>query len=299
MLLCAGPVQAQESPVEKRSPAAEVEPPPAPAEEKLRFEVWGGATGEAKVEGERGGCAISEGGLSLDYANLNFSYARKSYDWDNPRELPFGNGREEPWNGFQAVGFGLRHFGVVNRKWRYFTGGGLSSAFEDGGSAPVSLRAFGGLTYVGRPGWQVSFGLGLSHHQLYTSLMPMIGLKWNRGDGPGGGGAGWSLSLGFPETSVAYRFSPAARLRLGLAFDRDLYRLADGNVASPGGYLESQDLMVGLYLDLIPGDRFRLTLGLQHLFGRELTLYDRDERELKTFDLDPAPGAVVNLSFMF
>ncbi|MBU2550929.1 MAG: hypothetical protein KKB20_21135 [Proteobacteria bacterium] len=296
---CCVDVRAQENQGREQSPAAEVQPPPRPARERVRVEVWGGGVGQADLEGSQGGFSLFRTGLALDYADFKFAYARKVYSWDDNQHLPFGNRGEDPWTGFQALGVSFRRFGPVTPQWMYFAGGGVSSSFEDGASGLVGPRAFGGFTYAGSPGWQVSLGLGVFHNRVHDTILPMIGANWNRGRGSGRDAAGWAFSLGFPETSVAYRFNSTVRLRLGLSFDRDIYQLCGGNPASPGGYLETQDLIGGLYLDLAPADRFRLTFGLQHVFGRELTLYDRDERELRTYDVDSSLGGVINAVFVF
>ena len=290
---------AQELAAEARSPADEVQTLPRPEKKKAKIKVWTGFVGRSDIGNDQGQVEYIRSGLSVSVSRFSFSYQGKSYAWGDRQRLPFGNRNDDPWSELRAVGLKLSHFGALDRKFRYFIGGRLSSSYEQGASGLLGVGAYGGLLYGVSRRWQLSFGMGISHNKVNTNVLPMFGLSWNRGPGGGAAVKGWSASIGFPETSVSYRFNPEVALRLGLSFDKDIYRLSGGSTAQPDGYLETQDAILGLYLDLNPTKRFKVILGVQGNFAREMVLYDRDERHVRTYDLDPAWGGVLNLALSF
>ena len=60
-----------------------------------------------------------------------------------------------------------------------------------------------------------------------------------------------------------------------------------------------KDMILGLHLEYEPVDQLRLSLGLRRFFGRSLTVYDRQENELQSDDVDPAWSIIGGVSYWF
>ena len=60
-----------------------------------------------------------------------------------------------------------------------------------------------------------------------------------------------------------------------------------------------KDMILGLHLEYEPVDQLRLSLGLRLFFGRSLNVYDRQENELQSDDVDPAWSIIGGVSYWF
>lgn len=246
-----------------------------------------------------GGFAMTSGGLSAGWRYVTVFYHHNYYNWSNVAGLPFGDGRNDPWDDLHIVGISGRYRGRITDKWGYFLNGGLFSGFEKQ-MGDVTVSAGGGFSVSPFQDVRVSVGASFFYHPVRTLVLPVLGLSWKRSAGKHGDAAqGLSLSLGFPETSVGYRFNEKVGLRLGLVYTKGMYRLADDSPVQPRGYVETQDVMGGFFVDLTPIRPLKLSLGLGWDSFRELTVYNKDAHQRGDFDLDAAPSMYFRLNFRF
>ncbi len=86
------------------------------------------STGEADLGGGRGAYATYSGRAELTYRGFSLSYQEYRYQWSDPGKLPFGNGRDDPWERLRRVGVGYTRHGELNQRWSYLASAGVSSA---------------------------------------------------------------------------------------------------------------------------------------------------------------------------
>ena len=271
-------------------------------------EVNGGYLAPAEVDDDsdddNGSFAVIDLGGTLRYfynqAVFSVGYHQKSYSWDDEDQLPFGNGRDDPWSDLKNISLGARYWDRFSEKWGWFAGAGLGSSFEEE-LGPLEARGSGGVSYIFSPKVSASLGAAVSYHPLRTSVFPIVGIRYNRdGGGAGGEGAsGFFASFGFPETGAGYRFNSSVAVRASVRYDHGIYRLADDSAVAPEGYVETSDALGGLYLDFSPRPNIEVSLGAVYAVYRSLTLYDEDEDELDDYDVDPAPGLALRLRARF
>ena len=260
---------------------------------KLTLE--GGYIAQADLSGGKGKFAYSRAGASISYAKFTFSYRRDFYDWDDKARLPFGNGHDDPWKDFSSLTLRASHDGEVNKQWRYFVTAGAFSSFEKEMSGSLGGLGMGGFTYVASPTLQWTFGGAVSYHPIRTRVIPVIGLTWNRG-----AEKGWSGSVGYPLTRLAYRFNPQWALEVGsVGFTRNIYRLANDSTVQREGYLESEHMMAGVGFEYNPAKNCKVNMSLRYFFNRELTTYDKDGDHERNYDVDNSWGGVLSVAFTF
>lgn len=227
-------------------------------------------------------------GSQLALGKMTFEYGVRSYSWSQAEDLPFGDGRGDPWQSLHAISLGIGHGGELSESWRWFATAVTASAFEREIQDSFSGALFGGASYVHSPEWMFVVGAAGFAHQVVDpdyAVLPLLSVFWNRRTP-----AGWSGALSFPESNIAYRFNRALALRAATLWrEGGLHRLADDSTVEPSGYVEEESLGIGLHLDVAASRRARASLGAQFFFNRELTFYDRDGRETRAFDLENTP----------
>jgi hypothetical protein len=231
----------------------------------------------------------------VEYKDFSFSYERLDYSWSDSEKLPFGNGESSPWDILHALSMRYSRHGSINSNWKYFVGGAASSAFEEQMQNSYGFGVFSGATYIYSPTLQFTLGTGFVHHEIQTKAVPVVGISWNQG-----AAEGLSVAIGFPDTSLSYRFNPQwkARSRI-LQFDQGVYRLADDSTVEEKGFLEKQDLVTDLEIEYSPIKTLSIIAGVQYFFKRELTFHDDNDDHEQTFDLDNAWGGVLSVSHNF
>jgi len=78
-----------------------------------------------------------------------------------------------------------------------------------------------------------------------------------------------------------------------------LYRLADDSTVEGKGYLEDENLAVGLHLDIAISENSFINIGGQYNFEREFAIYDADGSDKSSHDIDGAFGGALRLSHTF
>ena len=232
----------------------------------------------------------------VDYSRFTLQYDRIGYFWHRVSELPFGNGRDDPWNDLTSIDFRVRHTGVVNDKWGYFVGGGIGSSQESGASGLLHLSASGGFSHALSPKTRLSLGALVRHNEVETLFFPMVGLSLGDSSRES---SGFSANLGVPVTKIQYRFNPLVATRINLGLDKGLYKLADDNPAMADGYLGVEDWRAGWYLEANPLENLMFSVGLLYHFGREFTIYDQDGGNERDYSVSPSVGVVLQTEFKF
>ncbi len=206
-----------------------------------------------------------------------------------------GGVEAEPWGSLTRLSPGLQYYRTFNDAWGVWALFYAMAGFED----DITSRSW---TYnpkligLHRRTEPLIFylGAGALYHPVDPVYYPILGLAWNPD-----AETGWSGSIGFPDTIIRYRFSERWALKTDFHWKIRTYRLADDNAIAPRGYVRTEDLAPGAHLAFYPREHLTLTAGVRRRLGRSLTLYDRDERELQSTDVDSVWSAVLSLGCSF
>ena len=252
----------------------------------------------ADLEDDRGDMAVTRFKGDASYRFLTLSYIRDSYAWGDVSALPLGNGSDDPWDSLQSVALSASQHGLFDRRWGWFAGGTVFSAFEEQMDGSYGGMVNGGAVYNLSETVQVRGGAMASAHAVGLQALPLLGVDVNRR-----AEAGWSAALGLPVTEVRYRWphadaAGAWATRLAASYDSGVYRLADDSPVERKGYVRSKAVLAGLYQDYGLGG-FSCTVGLEYRLGRSLDVYDEDGDHTNGYAVDPAPGAMFSLGYAF
>jgi hypothetical protein len=275
-------------------------------------------------------------GISLSLLTLNFDYTMDYYSWDTLGNLPFGNGKDDPWETLHSLSLSGMYGGEINEKWSWVVIAAGSTAFEkEIDSSYLNGTLGGGAIYSLSDTWKLIGGVGA----IYTNApeldfgdllddpsevipVPVLGAQWNQD-----AETGLSLSLLFPlEASISYRsfdgtvsastdllaqsanityqFTPMFGVTASGSLNNEtIHRLANDNVAIPigikEGYLQNEGSAVDLMLNVNLSDHLHFTVGPYYSFNQELSVRDKDDDTLQTLEADDTFGGKFGLSLIF
>lgn len=248
---------------------------------------------DAGFENSQAEVNILKSSANLKYSDFSVEYELNSYYWSDIAVIPFGNGIDEPWENLHKLGIGVMHRFPINNSWSVFGRAGLSTSFEKEMDNSWSWMVAGGVVHFLSMNWQFVAGAAYSQKQVDTVLeiIPLAGIHWNRFTR-----SGFSASVGIPITDITYRFNSDVALRLAATGCSDLYRLENNSSVEPEGYLETFAINAGLHLDVIPWENGKLSVGVQDIFCREMTIHDKDDNEEKSYDIDDSFSIDIRLT---
>lgn len=257
------------------------------------IDVWGGGLADADVG--TGQVSATSVRAQVSYKGFSFSYQRSDYIWDNVVGLPFGNGKDEPWEALQIASLGYRHNGKINQDWSWFGNLRVYSAFESEMDGSLGVGVMGGVRYRINRQWGLTMGTIGRYHPVESLVLPIVGLSWNETTQQG-----FSAEIGFPRSSLSYRFNPGLALHLKmLGFNQSTYRLADDSHVQPSGYMKVDDLITGLQLEYSPIKQLRLEASVIYAFNRTFTAYNKDGDNETEYDVDNALGGILRVVYRF
>jgi len=158
--------------------------------------VWAGYLGEAGVGGGQVGVASAHARIS--YQGFSFFYQRSAYYWDNLAGVPFGNGKDDPWENLQVASLGYRLGGKINKDWGWFGSLRIYSALESEMDDSFGVGAMGGAHYRINGQWSLLLGVAGRYHSMESLVLPMVGFAWYE-QAP----QGFSAQIGFPRSSLS------------------------------------------------------------------------------------------------
>ncbi|MCP4351686.1 MAG: hypothetical protein GY795_39980 [Desulfobacterales bacterium] len=251
--------------------------------------------GPANVKGKNGEVGGYSASVATSLANLNFGYQYLSFGWDQVNDLPFGNGKDDPWEHLHSASVGYEYSKMADKRWGYFAGINVISQFEKEISGSFGATGFAGMIF-NIPESNLIFQTGgvLSYNEVEITVMPLVGLEWNPG-----AKSGFSATLGVPATQVSYHYGPTAYVSLGLTMDGGMYRLSDDSTVEKEGYLEMESYSALLALGIELVENCDIQVGGLYFFNRDLTLYNKDGDNGRTYGLDEALGMFLNVSLAF
>jgi hypothetical protein len=238
----------------------------------------GGFNGDVKTTsyGIQGGYDF----FTLGYKSTDYEFDRN--DWLDTLHLLFA---DIHYDGNFSQGFG------------YFLGLGGSFGWENDFSASdnYTVRPRAGLSFDFGNDFGAMLGLKANFNEADNRFAPIAAIKYRRlGD------YGLSMVLGYPDTSLMYRFTQSIALEGSASFfNQDVYQLSDDNAFAPEGYFWEDSVNANLGVVLTPLDALTLRAGVDATFSRDLKVYNSDGDEITTINSDPSYGVYVNGSLNF
>lgn len=248
--------------------------------------------GEADYE-KGGSASVLESGAGLRYRWFALEYVNRQYDWNDTRDLPFGNGNT-PWDNLHALrlrGDVSGAFGESGLGW--FLGGALAAGWEEEMDDAWGVTGTAGLAYS-LGGISLRGGVAAWAHPTGMRLIPIAAADWgNQRD------MGFSATVGLPETMLRYRTSDMLSFRAGGHVDGETYRLSNESSVEREGYMRNTALTFGTYVDFTPMRDLTLTLGAEYVTHSEMTIYDKDGDARDSYDVDDAPAFMLRMRYAF
>ena len=257
--------------------------------------LFSGAAGFTDSNGQ-GEVESLSSGIGMNLAGVVVAYDYTSFAWEQVNQLPFGDGKQEPWEQLHRLNLGFDHSDMLNGHWGYFLYIGGVSRFEKEMNESYGAEGFAGLIYR-IPSWRlgIRLGGGANYSPVKIEPFPIVSLDWNTSAQSGFHGA-----IGFPTTKIGYRFSPKASMSLDFDFgETDVYRLADNSSVKEKGYLETEGCRAVLSGTCSPIPRCSISVGGGVGFEKEFSIYDENGDNRKTHGLKDNPGGFANIVFEF
>lgn len=261
--------------------------------DSVRFSANTSAVARGDVDDRNGKYSVTHTNVTASYRWFTLSYRYSHYEWSHPGRLPFGNG-SDPWESFQRIALDGRTSDYITEDLEWFGGATVVSAFEDEMSRSFSLIGRAGLRYAFTPDFRVSAGAAGILSYAHPMALPLVGLEWrDEAD------YGFSGVLGYPGTALRYRFNDLLRVRAVNTWSRDVTRLANDSDVRRKGYVEESAYTAGAYLDVTPLAGLVATVGVEYIYDRRMSIYNKSGHRKGKYDVDDAFGGVFSLGYSF
>lgn len=250
--------------------------------------------GYADIDGSDASFARTRYSAELRWKVFLLEVEHDQYDWRNGAQYA-GSQEAEPWDALTTIAPGLQYYHVMESGWSLWAKFEAIAGFEKtvrSSSWTYNPQLIGFYPFNER--FTLYGGFGMLYHPTDTIVYPVIGVNWNN-DEP----TGFSGAIGIPEAMVRYRFNKQVSMRLDFKFDLRFFSLEQDNALASHGSIKNDDKILGLHLEYEPVDQLLLSLGLRQFFGRSLTVYDHQENELRSDDVDPAWSIIGGVSYWF
>jgi hypothetical protein len=248
----------------------------------------------ADIDGSDASFARTRYSAGLRWKILLLEVEHDEYDWRDGAQYS-GRQGAKPWDSLTAIAPGLQYYHVMESGWSLWAKFKAIAGFEDSvrsKSWTYNPQLIGFYPFNER--FTLYGGVGMLYHPVDTIVYPVIGVNWNKD-----ASTGFSGAIGIPETMVRYRFNSYLAARLDFEFDLGIYSLEKDNALAEQGFIKNEDMILGLHLEYEPVDQLRISLGLRRFFGRSFTVYDRQENELRSDDVDQAWSIIGGVSYWF
>ncbi|THB65153.1 MAG: hypothetical protein D6E12_13230 [Desulfovibrio sp.] len=224
---------------------------------------------------------------------LELSYTLDSVSWNNPGDLPFGNG-DDPWNTLHAWDLGLNYTHNIDDAWSLIFGVSGSSAYEIETANSFGISGHAGVSYVLDGEWIFVAGVSVSHDALGTDVMPFGMITWMSPDMPG-----LVAVVGLPETSLTVPLTETISIKGYGELGGSTHRLSDDSSVAAKGYVSQMHLDTGIDLIWEPLDNLAVTLGGAYRPWGKMELYDSDGDDINDYNTEGGWGGKLGVEISF
>jgi len=241
-------------------------------------------TGSAGLVGTNAVASSTEFAATAKWLFLVMDADHRTMNWSQRLFVaPAASSNGTRWGSLTRIAPGIQYYRDFGNRWAVWGRFSAIAGFEDDPSwRSVTWNPQFVLIRTLTDGTMLYGGAGSLLHRASKTCFPIVGVAWNTD-----ARHGFSCVAAFPEAYARYRFSERLSLRADYEWDTRVFELADAGSAAPG-YLRIRDHFPALNVEFTPARKATVTAGVRWLGGRDVTIYDRDERELTTHDVEAA-----------
>jgi hypothetical protein len=251
----------------------------------------------AQIEGALGSeTAFYSVGISAEAGPLFGSYRNTQFDWKKPENLAFSIGSSDPLTMIHQFDVGMALEQEISEEWIAAGQLGLRSEFEDETEDSFSYYTDLVLFKQLSESWSMTLGGGVEYHDGFgEEFYPLFNFYWNED-----ASKGFSLAIGFPESSLTYYISPRESIGIEANYQEISPRLSDDKTTPDASYLRFEQQDVGINYMVMSKDRsLVLETGISYLFDRQMDVRNRNGDRTANYDIDETVVLRVELSFLF
>ena len=252
------------------------------------------ATGEVDFEDSAASYSKNRFQITADYLDINFSYSREDYSWNNTGDLNFGTDRtREPWDSLEQLALRYTTGTKLGERGLLNYGAQVASSFEETIDADsLSGNVFVNYGYYFSKSLLVTVGVAGGVNAVEWTVLPLVGLQYVSGP--------YEFQFGFPKSYARYAMSKELAFTAAVGVNYDVYSLSDTSPIISDGFVQITEGKCSLVADWYPTEYFHLTLGPEVTFARSMQFYDGSgDKVWGTQDSDPALGLRAGVTLEF
>jgi hypothetical protein len=283
----------QDKAADPAAPSTDADPQPGSIGEAYAI---AGITGRAGMDGSSSTFSCRRMEIGLKALILTASMEVKRFDWDHGQGSPLGTDDDQPWQDLQYLDANLRYLFTLNPALLLYAQAGVAAGYSDDHLVADSLAPHpeGYFILSLADKWAVYAGAGAFFWEPATVAYPVFGLSYNFG-----AKQGLVFTLGVPESTLAWHFSPGLALRATLEPDSKIHTLGKDSSAAREGYVHFREFRPGLGLALTPVPGLTLEAGARYAMARTMEILDAHGNTLASYDADGAVMGYGSLTWAF
>lgn len=245
------------------------------------------SVGRASIDGTDASLAYTEYSAGMSWQFLLLDIDHRKSTWRPGTGFGGGGGGgfgQEPWDELTRVAPGLQYYSEFGDRWALWLQMIAIAGFEDNlSSRSWTYNPQVVALYTLREDLNLFAGMGTLYHPVDSTPYPVLGVAWNMN-----AKAGFSGTLGVPETTLRYHFNERLAVKADVQRDIRMYRLSDGNPIAPSGYFHTDELTSGIHLEYVPVESLQMTVGVRRFMDRSMTVFSKEESTLADHKVNDA-----------
>lgn len=231
--------------------------------------------------------------IQINNEILGISYDRWDFDWREEETLPFYRGKT-PIDTMERVKLYANIPVFINEKWFMLNSVNVNAAFEKEYSNALGAGVLSFLSYKVDDAHAIQIGAFANYHPIKTLALPALGYTYRIRETDG-----LSVLLGFPRAYVGYHINPKLLVKAGMIYSQAVIRLADQSGIEQKGYVEAKDFQSNIGLRYILSQKWQINADLLYAFKRDFTIYTHEAYEVDSYSIEPNPGAMLKVQYVF
>lgn len=246
------------------------------------------------VNGSGGEFGFQADKISLSNPLANLSYERWLLNWQDVDQLKFGDQLNKPVKQMQTIALSAKYMQRLSEQTLWLNTLGVSWTYEKQTTDAMSVNAMSMWIKQLQDGWSIVYGGMLGYHPVHSRVLPVAGFSY-RMHAP----IGWSGTLGYPRSYIAYGFDPKWQISGGIVYNRVLAKLARDSVIEADGYGEVSAWQTDVALKYQPVNHWSIQASLRYSPLFEFTTYNAAGHRQDTFNMQPTWGAALSAAYQF
>lgn len=248
---------------------------------------------DAKFKGYEGSVQTYKQKVQINNDIVGFSYTHWDFDWNQESSLPFYKNKT-PIDTMQGLKFFVNLPIPISDKLFMLNSININATYEKEFEDSLGGGVFSFLSYKLGADHAIQFGAFANYHPVSTLALPILGYSYRAREN-----SGLTMVLGFPRAYVGYYLNSKLLMNAGMIYSQAVIRLADESGIEAGGYSEAKDYQSNVGLRYTLNQHFELTADILYAFRRDFIIYDKNQRQVDTYSIEPSLGASLRLKYLF